>query len=471
MPFAGQATSLTSGEPTARALTPTTSKPRSAKDGGREFEVKTINPPACPKTLEDTGLNAVLLAELALKLLSVRGTGAGHELAQDLCLPFPIIEPILVHLKEQKLVEVSGGDLMGPISYRFALTDAGRTRAREAFKTCQYVGPAPVTLEQYTHQTRLQTVQGIPCTQEMLGRVFTHLVLSNDLLNELGPAVVSGRSILIYGPPGSGKTAVSKALGEFLNSFGGDIWIPYAIAIETSVITVHDPLIHRVVTQPADSQASQSKDIFRSQAQTYDQRWIRIRRPVVIVGGELTLEMLDLRYSSTANIYQSPLHVKANGGVFLIDDFGRQIVSPRNLLNRWILPLEERQDFLTLATGKKIAVPFEELILFSTNLEPQQLVDDAFLRRIRHKISVTCPSRDTLTRILQKVCDQLSMPYRPECLDFLYQRYYDRGREPRSSDPRDLLEIVDSICRFRCIGRALNEELIAEAAERFFGEL
>jgi hypothetical protein len=472
MPFAGQTASVTSGDPTVRALAATSKQapPRPAKEGAsRSDGTKGIAPPPSARTLEDTGLNMVMLAELALKFLAVRGYGAGHELAQDVCLPFPIIEPILVHLKEQKLVEVSGGDLMGPISYRFTLTDAGRNRAREAFAACQYVGPAPVTLEQYTRQTRLQTVQGIPCTPEMLGRVFTHLVLGDDLLNELGPAVVSGRSILIYGPPGSGKTAVSKALGEFLNSFGGDIWIPHAIAIETSVITVHDPLIHRAAAPLADSQAGQHKEILKSQA--HDQRWIRIRRPVVIVGGELTLEMLDLRYSTTANIYQSPLHVKANGGVFLIDDFGRQIVSPRNLLNRWILPLEERQDFLTLATGKKISVPFEELILFSTNLEPQQLVDDAFLRRIRHKISVTSPSRDTLTQIFQKVCDQLAMPYRPECIEFLYQRYYDRGREPRASDPRDLLEIVDSICRFRGMGRALNEDLIAEATDRFFGEL
>jgi hypothetical protein len=477
-PFAEQAPSLNSGDPTARALSPSSKagaqRPTVRDAAGRTEQLptaKNIQPPRCPKTLEETGLNSVMLAELALKFLAVRGTGAGHELAQDLCLPFPILEPILVHLKEQKLVEVSGGDLMGPISYRFALTDAGRSRAREAFNACHYVGPAPVTLNQYTVQTRLQTVQGIPCSPESLNRVFTHLVLSDELLNELGPAVVSGRSILIYGPPGSGKTAVSKALGEFLNSYGGDIWIPYAIAIETSVITVHDPLIHRSVPVPNDPPSAQSKEIVKSQAQTYDQRWVRVRRPVVVVGGELTLEMLDLRYSTTANIYQSPLHVKANGGVFLIDDFGRQIVSPRNLLNRWILPLEERQDFLTLATGKKIAIPFEELILFSTNLEPQQLVDDAFLRRIRHKICVTCPSRDTLTQIFRKVCEQLGMPFQSGCLDFLYQRYYDRGREPRSSDPRDLLEIVDSICRFRGIGRALNEELIAEATERFFGDL
>ena len=327
-----------------------------------------------------------------------------------------------------------------------------------------------MTLQQYATQTRLQTVQGVPCSRPSLDRVFSHLVLPESLINELGPAVVSGRSILVYGPPGSGKTAVSKALGEFLNNFGGQIWIPHAIVAETSVITVFDPLIHRPVLSEAES-TPRMQDLWKSQVQTHDRRWIQIRRPVVIVGGELTLEMLDLRYSATGNIYQSPLHVKANGGVFLIDDFGRQIVSPRNLLNRWILPLEERQDYLTLATGKKIAVPFEELILFSTNLEPHQLVDEAFLRRIRHKVCITSPSRETVTEIFRKVCVQLGMPFRSECIEFLYEQYYERGREPRSSDPRDLLEIVESICRFRGTVQTLDRELIAEAAERFFGDL
>ncbi len=427
--------------------------------------------PPCPKTLEETGLNSVAVAELVLKFLSVRGTGVGYELAQDVGLPFVILEPILVHLKDQKLIEVGGGDLMGPISYRFALTDAGRSRARDAMAACQYIGPAPVTLDQYTHQTRLQSVKGIACNRETLGQVLTHLVLSDALLEELGPAVVSGRSILIYGPPGSGKTAISKALGEFLNRFGGEIWIPHAIVAETSVITVFDPLIHQPVMQPETDQRSKLEKILKSPAETFDRRWIRIRRPVVIVGGELTLEMLDLRYSSTGNIYQSPLHVKANGGVLLIDDFGRQIVSPRNLLNRWILPLEERHDFLTLATGKKIAVPFEELILFSTNLEPKQLVDDAFLRRIRHKISINSPDRQTLTSIFTMVCDKMGMVFKPEVVEFLYGKYYGAGREPRSSDPRDLLEIVDSICRFRCRECDLSEDLITEASLRFFGDL
>ena len=314
-------------------------------------------------------------------------------------------------------------------------------------------------------------MRGIACTAETLKQVFTHLVLPEGLMHELGPAVVSGRSILIYGPAGSGKTAISRALGEFLNTFGGDIWIPYALLAENSVITVFDPLIHHpVAPEKSEAHAPSLEDLFKSKADTHDRRWVRIRRPVVVAGGELTLEMLELRYSTAGNFYQSPLHLKANGGVFLIDDFGRQIVSPRNLLNRWILPLEERQDFLTLATGKNIAVPFEELILFSTNLEPQHLVDEAFLRRIRHKISITSPDRSTYEQIFQKVCDRIGMPHRPDTVDFLYSRYYERGREPRSSDPRDLLEIVESICRFRCTDLELNVELIAESASRFFGE-
>jgi energy-coupling factor transporter ATP-binding protein EcfA2 len=430
-----------------------------------------VPPPRPPRTLAESGLNPVILADLALKFLSVRGNAVGFELGHDIGIPFPILEPILVHLKEQKLIEVAGGDLMGPISYRFTLTDAGRNRTREALALCQYIGPAPVTIEQYTEQTRLQAVHGIACTRRSIRRVFDHLVLPDSVIEELGPAVVSGRSVLIYGPPGSGKTAISKALGEYLNHYGGDIWIPHAVLAETTVITVFDPLIHVPVDNPARAPATPTLEgLLRKTDEGHDARWLRIRRPVVVVGGELTLEMLDLRYSPTGNIYQSPLHVKANGGVFLIDDFGRQIVSPRNLLNRWILPLEERKDFLTLATGKKIAVPFEQLILFSTNLEPKHLVDEAFLRRIRHKIAISSPDRATFEQIFQKMCARLGMAYRVEVVDYLYNRYYSQGREPRSSDPRDLLEIVESLCRFREMAVELDEDLIGEAATRFFGE-
>jgi hypothetical protein len=202
-----------------------------------------------------------------------------------------------------------------------------------------------------------------------------------------------------------------------------------------------------------------------------DLRWRRIRRPVVITGGELTLAMLELRYNATSNFYQAPLHIKANGGVFLIDDFGRQIVSPRDLLNRWILPLEERIDYLTLATGKNFAVPFEQLIIFSTNLDPRELVDEAFLRRIRHKINIGTPSRELFTEIFRLACERRQIPFNAAALDYLFETYYDRGKPPRSSDPRDLLEIVQAICRFRNQEVRLTENLLAEATQRFFCQI
>jgi len=437
--------------------------------GSEAVSQQSVAGPSAPQTLEQAGLTDRLISDLLVKLLFVRGTAIGYELAQAICLPFGIIEPALVRLKEQKLVEVMGGDLMGPISYRFALTEAGRQRARMAMDECQYVGPAPVPIEQYERQARRQTVRGVQFTREQLKEVLSHLVLPDKLIDELGPAVISGRSILLYGPPGSGKTAISKALGELLDRHGGHIWIPYALLVESSVIVLYDPHTHK----REDSEAVQAglRDLAGFDAPGYDLRWVQIRRPVVIVGGELTLDMLELQYSETGRFYQAPMHLKANGGVFLIDDFGRQIVSPRSLLNRWILPLEERRDFLTLVTGKKVAVPFEQLIVFSTNLEPRHLADEAFLRRIRHKIAVKSPDRQTYELIFRRACENLRFRYSPQFVNFLYARYYDGQRTPRSSDPRDLLEIVESVCRFKGIQPALSEELIGDAADKFFGEL
>jgi predicted ATPase with chaperone activity len=305
------------------------------------------------------------------------------------------------------------------------------------------------------------------------------MIIRNNLLQELGPAACSGKSIFVYGPPGNGKTMIAKALGNFLNMYGGDIYVPYALFAESSIITVFDPTIHRptdnadVLDQiSSENEGGSITDPFFSRTSPpFDLRWRRVRRPVVITAGELTLDMLDLRYNSSSNFYTAPLHIKANCGVFLIDDFGRQIVSPRDLLNRWILPLEERIDFLTLATGRKFAIPFEQLIIFSTNLDPRELVDEAFLRRIQHKIQVGPPDRALYTEIFRLCCAQRSIDFNPKCLAFLYEKFYDQGKSPRSSDPRDLLEIVRSICRFRRQDVVITEELIAEAAHRFFVQM
>ncbi len=432
--------------------------------------------PRSPKTLAETGLTLGQLSELVLKTLYVQGILIGGDIAKSIRLPFGIINESLQALRDQKLVEVASGDLVGRVSYRFALTEVGRGRARDSFENCRYVGPAPVPIEQYVEHCRLQHVTGTACTPTALRAAFKEFVIRPAMLAELGPAVCSGKSIFVYGPPGNGKTVIAKGLGRFLNMFGGEIYVPYAILAENSIVTVFDPGIHRTTDDADLSQrgmvsTSTEKSSYLVNEGPVDLRWRRIKRPVVITGGELTLEMLELQYSKTANFYSAPLHIKANGGVFLIDDFGRQIVRPKDLLNRWIVPLEEGVDYLTLNTGRKFMLPFEQLIIFSTNLDPKDLVDDAFLRRIKHKIRIDPPTRDLYTVIFQMACRQRAILYNESCVDGLFGKYYDLGRTPRSSDPRDLLEMAVSICRFHEQPVVLTEELIDECARRFFGDI
>jgi predicted ATPase with chaperone activity len=305
-----------------------------------------------------------------------------------------------------------------------------------------------------------------------LRAAFSHLVLKDDMFNTIGPAIVSGRSVFIYGPPGNGKTSIARAIGEFMNNAGGEIYVPYAFLAENSIITVYDSSLHQLSDDREADRIEDNEATIRRlmNSGTVDARWVKIHRPVVVTGGELNLEMLDLRFNADANFYQAPIQVKANGGVFLIDDFGRQLCSPKELLNRWILPLEDRHDFLTIASGKKFEVPFEQLIIFSTNLDPKDLVDDAFLRRIRHKVSIDAPERIIYEKIFNSMLKRLGMNTCPDAVDYLYEKYYDKGRSPRASDCRDLLEIVQAICRFRRQPVQLTRELMAEAALSFICE-
>src|SRR5437764_11836137 len=428
--------------------------------------------PTAPETLQESGLSLPFLNDLLLRTLYTRGALLGLDMARHLCLPFKVIEEALRWLKDDKTVEVQGGDLIGRVSYRFNLTELGRKRAQDAMKQCAYVGPAPVPLEDYIEQTYRQSVTGITCSPEPLKASFSHLVIPDELFNAIGPAIVSGKSVFIFGPPGNGKTSVARSIGDFMENAGGEIYVPYSFIAENAIVTVFDQAIHQQVEADANDRLEDNEATIRRLMNTgsVDPRWVRIRRPVIVTGGELNLDMLDLRYNSLANYYQAPLHVKANGGVFLIDDFGRQLCSPKELLNRWILPLEARHDFLTVASGKKFEVPFEQLIIFSTNLDPKDLVDDAFLRRIRHKVQVHAPSRDVYEKIFAAMCKKLGMVILPEAIDYLYQRYYTQGRSPRASDCRDLLEIVQSICRYRRQPVHLTRDLIAESASSFIAE-
>lgn len=429
--------------------------------------------PSAPETLQEAGLALGFLNDMILRTLYTRGAMLGLDLARLLCLPFKVIEESINFLKQEKCIEVSGGDLIGKVSYRFNLTgELGRKRAQDAMELCGYVGPAPVPLEDYVEQCYRQAVTGINCSPEALRAAISHLVIKDELFNAIGPAIVSGRSIFIYGPPGNGKTSIAYAVGDFMTSAGGEIYVPYAFLAENSIVTVYDQSVHRVSDDNVADRVEDNEATIRRllNAGSVDPRWVRVRRPVVITGGELHLGMLDLRHNTAANFYQAPLHVKANGGVFLIDDFGRQLVSPKELLNRWILPLENRHDFLTTAAGKKFEVPFEQLIIFSTNLDPRDLVDDAFLRRIRHKVEVNAPTRDVYERIFNMNAKRLGMAQCPEAIDYLYERYYNGGRSPRASDCRDLVEIVQAICRFRRQHVQLTRDLIAEAAATFICE-
>jgi hypothetical protein len=428
--------------------------------------------PSAPETLQEAGLTLGFLNDLILRTLYTRGGMLGLDLARLLCLPFKVIEEGLRFLKEEKCLEIAGGELIGRVSYRFNLTEVGRKRAQDALELCGYVGPAPVPLDDYVEQAYRQAVTGIACSLEALRLAMPHLVLPNELFNAIGPAIISGKSVFVYGPPGNGKTSIATAIGDYMTQVGGEIYVPYAFVTQNSIITVYDQAIHHTAEDYGQARIEDNEATIRRllNTGTIDPRWVRIRRPVVITGGELHLEMLDLRYNSEANYYQAPLHIKANGGVFLIDDFGRQLVSPKELLNRWILPLENRHDYLTTADGKKFEVPFEQLIIFSTNLDPRDLVDDAFLRRIRHKVAINAPGREVFERIFNMNAKRLGMVNCPEAIDFLYERYYNGQRSPRASDCRDLLEIVQSICRFRKQPVQLSRDLIAEAASSFICE-
>ena len=409
-------------------------------------------------SLQDTGLTADQLSRLFVKTLYA-GESSGVAAADRMRLPFTLLEPLVESLRAERLVEVRGAAGSGTAAYRYVLTDLGRDRARQYLDANQYVGPAPVPLEQYVaYMKALAAARGY-IDRERLESGFSGLVVDERLLEQLGPAVNANKAVFLYGAPGNGKTVLGEGMGR---SRGGEMYVPHAIDVDGQIVTLFDPVNH----QSLDAEREEASVIL---AAARDRRWVRIRRPVVVVGGELTLEMLDLTFNPISKFHEAPIQMKANGGVFLVDDFGRQRIRPQDLLNRWIVPLESRVDYLTLNTGKKFQLPFDVLVVFATNLDPTSLADEAFLRRIPYKIEVENPSLEQFTRIFEINCERRNLRFHKVMVAYLHRRHYAPYRRPlRACHPRDLLDQVTALCRYRGEEPAITRELLDAACSAYF---
>src|SRR5579871_2261901 len=417
--------------------------------------------PPVPQSVEDTGLSSAVIEQLIVKFLYSRGELLGRDLSECLGLKFSVIEPFIDFLKHQHAIQAKKSMGMGNSTSLFALTESGRNLAREYMEASQYVGPAPVPLYQYTYIVRRQRRADGWLTQEALEEAYRRMVVTPRILAQIGPAVSSGNSFLIYGQPGNGKTFLAEALGDLDDSC---IFVPYAIESQGCIIQVFDPIYHQPVDDPAERSVLACNHL-------YDGRWVKCRRPFIVTGGELTLEMLDLKFNATSKVYDAPYQVKANNGIYLIDDFGRQQCAPSEVLNRWIVPMERRVDYLKFLTGGKMTVPFEAFLIFSTNLRPDQLGDEAFLRRIQYKMLLRSPDENEFFSIFRSFCNAKNLPHEESSImRFIEKHYRNTGKAFRRCHPRDVLSHVIDMIHFEKHPFQLTDDLLDRAFESCFLE-
>jgi predicted ATPase with chaperone activity len=430
--------------------------------------------PPEPTSIADTGLGMGFLTDLVLKIVYFYGNITAQQISEVTKLPFlGVLDKVLEFLKLEEYLDIIGAQGgFSERSFQYVAATKGRIKAAEVLDRSQYAGPAPVPFAEYVAMVKRQEMGELVVDARTVREAFSGLVVSDRMLDKIGPAANSARSLFLYGPPGNGKTTIAEGIANML---GGYVIIPYAIEIDGQIIKLFDPLNHRPVDLPAAPPPEPAKP-FGGQPSAAppqpDRRWIVCKRPQVVVGGELILEQLELIFDPIAKVYEAPYQLKANGGLFLIDDFGRQKCRPQDLLNRWIVPLEKKFDYLALQTGKKLEVPFDVLIVFSTNLSPKDLVDDAFLRRIRHKIEVGNPSPDEYREIFKLVCKAKNIPYSDDGLRYLIQEHYLKiRRELRACHPRDLCDQILDEAKYRGVPPSMVKELIDRACEAYFVKL
>lgn len=409
--------------------------------------------PDAPKTLEETGLELSFLTDLVLKHVLFRGGFTITDVAASVKLPGSIVNAALEELRREKFIEVKGASQYATASYQFQLTERGKNRASELLDICRYVGPAPVVLDQYWEMVELQTIRSILVDDDSVRTAFSSLVLSERMLRRLGPAVSSGKAIFLHGPSGNGKTTIAETIGTLLP---GTVYMPYSLIVGGQIIIIFDPVNHITVSN-------------ERAADSVDQRWVLIKRPVIMMGGELSLRMLELDFNSISKFYDAPLQMKANNGLFIVDDFGRQQISPQSLLNRWIVPLERRTDFMSLHTGMKFDIPFDQLVILATNIEPGKLVDEAFLRRIRYKIKVTHPTEEEFEAIFKKACEANKIEFKKDAFDYLVKNFYKKlGTKFNSCHARDFVDQIIDDANYYNHPAEMTRESLTSAWEDYF---
>ncbi|MDP1653411.1 MAG: ATP-binding protein [Rhodocyclaceae bacterium] len=414
--------------------------------------------PLPPQTIEETGINFLFLVELLSKILFLNGQMRLLDIAFHSKLTLAVLEPLLAFMRTERMCEVSRQS-EAETAITYVLTELGRLRAQDFLKKSQYAGAAPVNLADYTARIRRQSVIDTRITKQRVTETFQGIVLRHGTLDLLGPAMNSGRAIFVYGPAGSGKTFIAEKLGHL---FPDNIAIPYALLVDNEVIQIFDPLLHKPAQQ-VESGTSLDR------GNTHDQRWVPCQRPAIITGGELTLNMLDLDFDESARFYQAPPQVKANNGLLIIDDLGRQLVSPQNLMNRWIVPLDRRIDYLALHTGTKFMIPFDVTVIFSSNIPPATLADEAFLRRLGYKIYIGAMSEEEYRSIFKQVCSEYAIDYQEGSFNYLLQHLHYKYQKPLlACIPRDLLGQVRDYARYHEVKPRLTEELLDIAWNNYY---